>query len=431
MHKINFDLSLEDISKIEGHASLEVKVVDGKVEIVQFAISEYKRFYTQALRGKNISAIPQLLARICGTCSNAHLLCNIQAMEAGLEIESTEQTKLLKRLTMHGLMIRDHALHLYLFVMPDVYQKESLLDFDENDPEQHELLHDAFDIKSAGNHLSVLVGGRSVHAPLQTIGGFIKTPDNARIPEMIAELKKIRPRVLYLIELFAKRPMSLVQKSQYAAIVGDPFTYLDGVLKDSKGKIVPKEEYRDHLEHVVIPYSHASGYKYEGENYRVGALARLNLSKDTLHPNTRRDAKKALKLFPSHDVFDMNLAQAIEILHSIDESIDILENTKFMTETPQKWEPKDMVGVGVIEAPRGTLYHKMTLSKDGKVKEGEVIVPTGQNQIMIEKDIQKYLQEHLDRPKEELARRVEEIVRAYDPCMSCASHFLEVKWQTQ
>lgn len=429
MHKVSFDLSLEDISKIEGHASLELSVRDGIVTETKFAISEYKRFYTQALRGKTINSIPQLLARICGTCSNAHLLCNIEAMEDALGIKPSEQTKLLKRLTMHGLMIRDHALHLYLFVLPDVYKKDSLLDFDENDPEQHEWLHDAFDVKAVGNHISQAVAGRSVHAPFPTIGGFIKIIEKAAHQPLIDELKKIRPRVLKLIALFEKRPSSFVQESLYAAIVGDPFTYLDGELIDSKGNHVSEKEYRNHLEHVVIPYSEASGYTFEGGYYRVGALARLNLSKDTLHPNTRKDAASALKLFPSHDVFDNNLAQAIEILHSIDESIDILSNNSFVPEEPPKWEARDAVGVGTIEAPRGTLYHKMTITKEGTVKEGEVIVPTGQNQIMIERDIKEYVQANLEKPKADLERGIEEVIRAYDPCMSCASHFLEVKWR--
>jgi coenzyme F420-reducing hydrogenase alpha subunit len=313
--------------------------------------------------------------------------------------------------------------------MPDVYNKDSLLDFDENDPEQHELLHDAFDIKAAGNHLSQAVAGRSVHAPYPTIGGFTKIISNDEKQPLIDELQKIRPRVISLIELFAKRPRSLVNPSHYAAIVGNPFTYFDGEFIDSKGNKVPESEYRSHLEHVVIPYSQASGYKFDGETYRVGALARVNLSKDTMHPNTKRDAAKALALFPSHDAFDNNLAQALEILHSIDESIDILESTTFVDEKPIPWKATDTVGVGILEAPRGTLYHKMEITAAGVVKEGEVIVPTGQNQIMIEKDVQKYVQEHLDEDKETLARRIEEIIRAYDPCMSCASHFLEVNWK--
>ncbi|MEK7583628.1 MAG: nickel-dependent hydrogenase large subunit, partial [Patescibacteria group bacterium] len=164
---------------------------------------------------------------------------------------------------------------------------------------------------------------------------------------------------------------------------------------------------------------------------RVGALARINLSKHSLHPNTKRDAAEALALFPSDDIFDNNLAQAIEILHSIDESIDLLTETTFVPEKPKPYTPRDAEGLGVIEAPRGTLFHRMTITADGKVKEGEVIVPTGQNQLMIEQDIKRFVQANLTLSKDMLEMRIEQLIRAYDPCMSCASHFLEVKWKEQ
>ena len=167
-----FDLSLEHITKIEGNATLNIKVVDGKVLDVKFAITEYKRFFTEAMKGKDINAIPAHLARICGTCSNAHIMCSIEACENALGIKPSLQTMLLRALVMHGLMIRDHALHLYLFSMPDIFGKDAFLDFDENDPVQHQLLHDGFETKSAGNFLATLIAGRSVHATYPVIGGF-------------------------------------------------------------------------------------------------------------------------------------------------------------------------------------------------------------------------------------------------------------------
>jgi coenzyme F420-reducing hydrogenase alpha subunit len=197
----------------------------------------------------------------------------------------------------------------------------------------------------------------------------------------------------------------------------------------STGEVFGEDKFREHLEHVVIPYSQASGYTYKGECYLVGALARMNLAKDKLRPDTRAAAKDALALFPSTDVFRNNLAQAIEILHSIDESVEILKNQIFSPEPVVKSAYRDAVGIGVVEAPRGTLYHKITLGADGIVKEGEVIVPTGQNQINIEQDIGRLVQELLpDAPKEKIESEIEKLIRAYDPCMSCAAHFLKVRW---
>ncbi len=201
MHQIDLTLNKE-LTKVEGSAVLDIKITKGKVEHCRFGITEYKRFYTQAMRGKPYKTLPALLARICGTCSNAHLLCSIEACEHALGIKPSAQTQLMKKLTMYGLNIRDHALHLYLFVLPDMYDKDSFLSFDENNEEQHQILHDAFDIKAAGNLLSLIIAGRSVHAVNPTIGGFIKIPSQTEVDEVIKKLKQVRPAVLRTIERF-------------------------------------------------------------------------------------------------------------------------------------------------------------------------------------------------------------------------------------
>ena len=426
----NLDITIENLAKVEGSASLEIKVKEGKVEYAHFKADDYKRFFTQAMQGKPIAAIPQLLARICGTCSNAHLLCAIEACERALDIQPSEQTMLLRYLTTYGLMIRDHALHLYLFVMPDVYGKDNFLDFDENNPEEHQLLHDAFDIKAAGNFLATLVAGRSVHALYPTIGGFLHFPEKEGIKEAIKKLEEVRPAVLRLIKIFEELPWRLDRKTNYMALVPERYGFLNGKIKSSQGEIIAEENLRSHLEHVVLPYSQASAYKHEQESYMVGALARLNLAKDLLHPRTKDSAKSALAIFPSTNIYHNNLAQAVEILHSIDDSIEILSSHEFVAEPVISKPPREAVGIGVVEAPRGTLYHKVELGSDGIVKRGEVIVPTGQNQINMEEDITRLVEDLLPaKSKEEIQFEIEKLIRAYDPCISCAAHFLKVKWE--
>jgi len=425
-----FDLKMENITKIEGSASMEIKVENDVVKEVKFETVEYKRFFTEAMKGKPILAIPAHLARICGTCSNAHIMCSIEACERALGITPSVQTKILRALTMHGLMIRDHALHLYLFSMPDIFGKDAFLDFDENDPEQHQFLHDGFDVKAAGNFLATLIAGRSVHATYPTIGGFLKFPDEAGVAEAIGKLEAVRPAVLRLVEVFRKAPFHFDRKTNYMALVPyGSYGYIDGEIVTSHGERYGEDQFRAHLEHVVLPYSQASAYTYDKEGYMVGALARLNLAMEKLHPKTRESLKETLAIFPSTDIFHNNLAQAVEILHSVDESIDLLKNNKFVSEPPQSGAPRDAVGVGVVEAPRGTLYHKVVLGTDGLIKEGEVIVPTGQNQINIERDVGRLVQNLLpDADKDKIAFEIEKLIRAYDPCMSCAAHFLKINW---
>ena len=430
MHRI--DLRLDHITKVEGDASMDVTVNDGKVTDVKFAIVEYKRFFTEAMKGKSIAAIPAHLSRICGTCSNAHVMAAIAAAENALGIEVTPQTKLLRKLTMHGLVSRDHALHLYLFVMPDLFGKDAFLDFDDKDPVQHQLLHDGFDVKSAGNHLSQLVAGRSVHATFPVIGGFLKFPTPEGAAECVKEMKAARPAVLRLIKIFMDAPFHLDRKTKYMALIpDDTFGYIGGKIITDKGEIYEQKDFRSHLEHTVLSYSQASAYKYKGESYMVGALARINLAKDKLHPKTKESAAEALMAFPSTDIFHNNLAQAIEILHSIDESIDILTNTVFTPEPVIKVPMRAATGMGVIEAPRGTLYHKIVMDDKGIVLDGEVIVPTGQNQVNIERDVSAIVEPLIakDESKENIGMEIEKLIRAYDPCMSCGAHFLKVKWK--
>lgn len=426
----SFDINIKNLTKMEGHANLDVCVADGKVEKVKFQITENQRFYEQAVRGQPITTAPQLMSRICGTCSIAHLTCCIEAIEKGVGIQATEQSLMMKKLAMYGLMIRDHALHLYFFSLPDLIGKDSILDFSEDNAKEHKLLHDSFDMKRAGNILSALIAGKAVHAPYPTAGGFLHVPDEAGIEKAIKELKNVRPLALDLIGTFYQWEECFERETDFVALRTNDFSFLEGEICTSKGVCVQEKDYLDHLINVVIPYSEATGFEFEGEEYMVGSLARLNLHKDRIHPETQKSAAAYLKIFPSNNIFFNNLAQAIEILHSIDHATELLENAKFRKEEIQKPEIREeKVGIGVIEAPRGMLYYKLTIGKSGKIKKANVVVPTAQNQINIEKDIAKLVQDNIEKmPKEKIEYEIEKLIRAYDPCMSCASHFLKVNW---
>ncbi|MBW3016405.1 nickel-dependent hydrogenase large subunit [Candidatus Woesearchaeota archaeon] len=425
----NFDITIENLSKIEGHTDLDVKVRKGKVEYVQLKVSENKRFYTQAIRGKPAIGAPQLMCRICGTCSIAHLLCCIQAVENALGIKPTEQTILLRKLAMYGLYIRDHALHLYMFSLPDVLEKDSILEFDEKNEKEHKLLHQCLDVKAAGNALSTLIAGKPVHPPYPAVGGFTQIPDPKETKEVIKKLEHIRQDVIELIEIFVPEKFNFTSETEYVCMTSPDFNFYTGDhICTGKYTCVPWQKYGEHLVHKVIPYSQASGYKFEGQTYLVGALSRVNMNEGYLHKKTRQTAKKALDIFPSKNIYHNNLAQAIEILHSIDASVEILKKTKFKKEPIQP--PKTTgTGVGVVEAPRGTLYYLVEVGKDGKVTHADIVVPTGQNQINIEQDIKALIEANLKLPKNKMQFEIEKLVRAYDPCMSCAAHFLKINWK--
>jgi coenzyme F420-reducing hydrogenase alpha subunit len=428
MHTTNLDLTLEDITKIEGTASLHLKIRESQVTECKLSIAEMRRFFTQAARGRPITNVPHHLARICGTCSNAHLLASLKAIEHGIGLSPSPQTMLLRKLLNYGLIIRDHGLHLYVFALPDMFHRDSILAFDEANPQEHELLHDCFAVKEAGNKLGIAVGGRSVHAPGLRLGGFNPLPKKEDLRALLPVLTEVRPRIIRLIRTFLDCPFALTQDIKFLALVDPEFSYLDGTITTSDGETVTPESFTDRIARQEIPYSQAAGYHLDGAVYMVGALARLNLNRTALHPETLRDAAEALARFPSTNIFLNNLAQAIEMLHAVDASIDLINRYEANGENVAI-VPKEGAGVGIIEAPRGTLFHRVEMTADGKVKRTRVIVPTGQNQIGIEQAIRDWTQGNVEKPREEMTHEIEKIIRAYDPCMSCATHFLKIKWQ--
>lgn len=426
------NLDIKNITKVEGSAGLKVVVEEGQIKDLKFIIKDYKRFYIEAVQGKPIIAVPSFLSRICGTCSVAHLFAALEALEKSQGIKPSQQTKILRKLAYDGLIIRDHALHLYFFVLPDILGIDSILDIPD-DPQDlgHILLHDSFEIKKVGSEISETVAGAIVHAPNPTVGGFLKLPDQNKFPELIAKLESIRPRVLRGIKVFASQKDILVRNSDYLLLRNDhDFNFLEGEIINSGGKRVPEENFHDFMQSVVIPYSQSEGYVFSDthEDYMVGALARINFNKDLLHPQTQADSATYLSLFPSNNIYHNNLAQAIEILHCVDDALEILKSLQIKEEKPIQFSPKAGEGVGVIEAPRGILYHKAKVNDRGMIADYDIIVPTAQNQINIENDLKKYFQENLDKEKEFLHHQAEKIIRAYDPCMSCATNFLKIDW---
>ncbi len=432
MHNYNLDIKISKLSKIEGHADLDIKIKDGKVENVELRVMENMRFFNQAVRGQSYNNVAQIVSRICGTCSIAHLTACIEAIEKALEIKPSEQTIILRKLTMYSMIIRDHALHLYFFVLPDIFGIDSALDMPK---EKIDLLHEALHIKEAGNNLSNLIAGRAVHAPFEQVGGFSNEIDKTKIPEIIKELKSIRSYVIKLAEIFYNLDWEFKRKTNFVALATSDFSFLEGKIKSTSGAIVEEKDYWDHLNNIVLPYSQASGFEFEGHEYMVGSLARLNLNKDALHFNTKKDMEKYLSVFPSDNIYYNNLAQVIEIMHSIDHSIELLENTDFKKEPLVKPTKLSGEGVGVIEAARGTLYYWLGIN-EGKIRYANLVIPTAQNLVNMRKDVRKIVEDICcceillkeSDVENKIRKEVEKIIRAYDPCMSCAAHFLKINW---
>ncbi len=427
MHKEGeFDIDIEHLSKIEGHTDLEVRVKDGVVQHAHLKIGESKRFFTQGVRGKSCLNVAQMVSRICGTCSIAHLTTCIEAVEGAIGVVPSEQTQLLRHLTEDGLMIRDHAMHLYVFCLPDVMNADSIMELADRDKA---LIEKALEVKSSGNELSKLIAGRSVHAPFPAVGGYTKVPNNDDCRKMAHTLSHTRCHALEFVDIFRENMPKFERKTHFIALKNQNYEYIGGEICSSEGYCVSKENFWNHLDRVVVPYSQSTAFEFEGKEYMVGALARMNLNKDALHRETKKDVSRALALFPSNNIFMNNLAQAVEIINSIDHAVERLEGWDFKPEQYKTPQVKAGAGIGVTEAPRGTLYYALKTNEQGMIEYVNLVIPTAQNMINIEKDMAQVVQESINAGKgrDEMTMGVEKLVRAYDPCMSCATHFLKLK----
>ena len=386
MHGENIDFTIKGLSKIEGHTDLDVVVRDGKVVSSRLRISENKRFFTTAAVGKPAIGVHQLVSRICGTCSIAHLMCCINCVENALQLQPSRQTINLRDLLLYGLNIRDHAMHLYLFCLPDIFGKDSVLEFADSGYE-HDLIHKAFDVKSAGNDLCTIVGGRAVHSPFPQVGGFMKIPKKEDLRKVADRMRVVREAAVEFAGIFYECGFSQETRSTFLALRNDRFSYLGGNVMSSEGVSFGTDDFREHLQEYVIPYSTALGFEFKGQAYMVGALARMNINGDTLHRDTRRDLAKYLSAFPSKNIFHNNLAQAIEIVHCIDSSLEIIEREDFKEEPKQAIKATKSEGVGVLEAPRGTLYYNLRIDDAGKIEFADLVIPTSQNQITMDQSV--------------------------------------------
>ncbi len=250
---------------------------------------------------------------------------------------------------------------------------------------------------------------------------------NKKDKDLDLSLKKI----VLLIDLLYKKRKDWVfnRKTNYVGLVNDDYSFLEGKIKTAMGTEIEERYFAEHLEMVVLPYSHACGFEFESKEYLVGALARMNINKDKLNEWTTKDIEKVLKVFPSVNVFDNNLAQAVEMLSIVDNCVDMLK-IPIKVEKVVSVVPKKAIGIGVIEAPRGTLYYRLDFDSAGKVIFCDLCIPTQQNIIHMENSIAKYVESLLrkGRKESEISFEVEKMIRAYDPCMSCAAHFLKIDW---
>ncbi|MFH1589440.1 MAG: Ni/Fe hydrogenase subunit alpha [archaeon] len=422
-------ITLNHITKVEGHANLNVEIDGGKLIKCNLGAVEGARFFEGIVVGRRYDEIKEITSRICGICSVGHCMTSLKATEDAFGIKVTKQTQLLRELMTIGERIRSHATHLYFLALPDYLGYESAI---EMAPKFKKEVERALHLMKTGNELVRLTGGRQMHPISSIVGGFTHVPSDEDVQYLLKLLKETRPHGLETLKLIAKLPYpDLEMDYEFISLKCDKdMPLLNGPIVSNKGLKTTEHKYIDFLEEYIEKYSTAKFAVRNGKGFFTGALARVNLN----HKNLRPDVKKILSsnhiLFPNNNLFYNNVAQAVELLLWIDNGIEILEKSIFKTEPLIDFKPRAGIGRAVTEVPRGILFHEYDFNADGTVKSCNIITPTVQNLRAMEDHIKLYINQMLkeNRKKDYITLEIEKLIRACDPCFSCSAHFLKVNW---
>ncbi|MBD3310414.1 Ni/Fe hydrogenase subunit alpha [Candidatus Woesearchaeota archaeon] len=416
-------LQLDHIAKIEGHARLNVKIEDGEVKEARMEVFESPRFFEAIVVGRSYEEIASMTSRICGICGPSHTTCCLQAIEKAFDVKVSQQTKLLRELLNIGGWIQSHALHLFFLALPDYVGGTSVLDL----PARYSKhVKRGLMLKKLGNDIVTVIGGRDVHPMTAVPGGFSKLPTESKLQWLLQELKERKQEFVEAAAFWQKlKYPKFERKTEYFSLQKkNSYPLIDGHIRCFGEKCIQTKNYPRHFKEYLEPYSTAKFAVAEGKSYMVGPLARLNLNYKELSYN----AKRALKTkTPIQNPFYNNVAQAVEMVWCVDRAIQILENLKLKDEQRPEIKPKAGRGYATVEAPRGLLFHEYKFNKSGCVLDSNIIVPTAQNLRQIEDDIKLLLPGILKLKKEKIVDQLEKLIRAYDPCISCSTHFLEVE----
>jgi len=416
-------IRIDHIAKIEGHASFTADIVKGDVRAAKIKIQEGARLFEGIMKDRKDEELPELGSRICGVCPVVHNLTGFRALENAFNVKLEEPAIILRKLMMLGQLINSHSLHLFFFSLSDFFGFKSDLELINEYPEK---THDAMKIRDVGNKLVEIIGGRAVHPLTPCIGGLRQAPDPEKLKKLLGNCKKVLPLAIKLGELFVnlKYP-DFVRKTTFVSLTNpSEYAVYEGKIKIDKEIIEPRE-FLSQIKEFQAGDKVAKRTHFIGKSYMVGALARLHNNREKLNPQAKNLLEKSGLQFPHSNPFYNILAQAIEVIHCFEEAIKILEKIikqeikiKAINISNRTGE-----GIGAIEAPRGTLFYDVKI-KNGIVENVNIITPTAQNIANLEDDLEEFerLGGFKDLNIKEREDKIKMLIRAYDPCVTCAVH---------
>ena len=421
------DFSVHQLTRVEGEGRLSMTVSDGQVRGVQLEIFEAPRYFERLVVGRTPDEVIDIVARICGICPVAYQMSAVHAFERLFGISLDPEVRRLRRLFYCGEWIESHALHIYLLHAPDFLGYPSAVELAGDHPE---VVERGLRLKRLGNRIVAILGGRPIHPVSVRVGGFSRAPRRAELEE----LRRALPDAIRDAQETVRWAAGLVPPSysRQPRLVSlrhpDEYPMNEGRIVSSDGLDLDPADWRDAFEERQVPWSNAlQAVSHDGVPYLLGATARVALAGSSLHP-LAAEALRASGVGEelATNVFRSIVARAVELLHALAEAADIVDAYREPDAPMVAWSSRPGIAAWATEAPRGLLFHRYELDDDGLISDAQIVPPTSQNQAAIEQDLRLFAPSVLDLPHAEATLRLEQLIRSYDPCISCATHYLDL-----
>ena len=433
MHQTDeVQVDVGQLTRVEGEGRLSLTVRDGHVTKAHLEIFEAPRYFERLVVGRTPDEVIDIVARICGICPVAYQMSAVHAFERLFGVEIDPEVRRLRRLFYCGEWIESHALHIYLLHAPDFMGYPSALELAADHPD---VVERGLRLKRIGNRIVAILGGRPIHPVSVRVGGFSRAPRGTELEEIRHALPEAiedaRETVRWAASLeppaYEREPrlVSLRHASEY------PMN--DGRIASNDGLDLDPGDWGDAFAERQVPWSNAlQAASHDGTPYLLGPTARVALAGATLHPV----AAEALRQTGLGDQLRTNMfrsivARAVELLHALAEASEIVGAYRQPAAPLVAWTARPGIAAWATEAPRGLLFHRYQIGTDGLVRHAQIVPPTSQNQAAIEHDLARIAPGLLSLSHAELTHRLEQLIRSYDPCISCATHFLDLQVEGQ
>lgn len=415
------------LARVEGEGSLRAEVRDGRLGTVEFSIFEPPRFFEGFLRGRRFTEAPDITARICGICPVAYQMSSSTAMEEVCGIEVTGVLHDLRRLLYAGEYIESHALHVYLLHAPDFLGYHSGIELA---ADHKAIVERGLHLKQVGNEVMRVLGGREIHPINVRVGGFWRVPTRQELADLATELDRALDEAIATVEWVAGFDFPDVERPvEFVSLYDEErYPYIGRRIKSTAGMDIDISEWNDVFAEEHVERSNALHATIRDRGmFAVGPTARFTLNHEVMHPKAR-EAAAAAGLEPGvANPFRSIVVRAVETVEAVEEALEVIDGYEPPATPAIEAIPQAGVGHGASEAPRGLLYHRYELDDAGIIRDAQIVPPTAQNQLSIEADVRATLEAHLEEDDESLRWVLEQSIRNHDPCISCATHFLDLE----